>query len=251
MRGDRSQNLEDLKNGDSPTEPVSKQLWVLLHQGYNRHQLEAALELMADCSWTSMVVEQQHGSMASIHRHHPEYGAQTLVTRALVLQCRRLLPAATKEEKQLLRMSAQLEKVLRRNPDKNTGRQALVSALFEHLRERFGGHSTREVPKDIAARIFRGHSRIWAAASAADQLAYEYLANTRASEQWHKHEVEAGEIRKRIQDLLTSLEEQGQERKPLVLSQNANSETENMKPLGTASLRRSIPSQMSRLCKLR
>ena len=64
-----------------------------------------------------------------------------------------------------------------------------------------------------------GHSRIWAATSAADQLAYEYLANTRASEQWHKHEVEAGEIRKRIQDLLTSLEEQGQERKPLVLSQ--------------------------------
>ena len=70
MRGDHLHNLEELAAGDKPDEPASQQFWHLMHRGHNRHQLVAALQLMADARWTSVAAEQQHGLAASNHRHH-------------------------------------------------------------------------------------------------------------------------------------------------------------------------------------
>ena len=89
VRGDRGQNLVELSEGPMPSEPVSQQIWRLMQQGFNKHQLETALWLMADLSWTSLAVEQQHDTTASIHRHHHEYGEEILTTRSLAMQARR------------------------------------------------------------------------------------------------------------------------------------------------------------------
>ena len=63
-RDDVWENLEELASGQQPEEPVSAQLWRLMHLKFSKTQLLAALELMSDISWSSMSVEQQHGSMA-------------------------------------------------------------------------------------------------------------------------------------------------------------------------------------------
>ena len=65
------QNLTDLAGVEEPEDPVSSSIWHLLHLGFSKQTLVKALELMQDISWSTLTVEQQHGSMALLARHHP------------------------------------------------------------------------------------------------------------------------------------------------------------------------------------
>merc|ERR1712194_364311 len=99
----------------------------------------------------------------------------TLVSRSLVLQARRLLPSMSREERQVAKFNAQIQKLLAKRPDQTSGRGMLVSDLFKHLRGSTWLHSTRDVPADVALRIFKGHVRTWDSASAAQRRTYELL----------------------------------------------------------------------------
>ena len=114
-----------------PDEPVSKNPWRLLHKGINRNQLIAAVEALSEAGWTSLPAEQQHDSLAILHKWHPNYGTDMLMSRALLLQATRLLPAATKEEKEAAKLQARIQKVLRAQPDKISGRHMLVSSMIQ------------------------------------------------------------------------------------------------------------------------
>ena len=133
VRGDLLQNLEDLAKGSEPEDPVSSKLWQLSQRGFSKATLVKTLEVMQDIGWSTLVVEQQHGSMALLSRHHPEYTAGTLQARTLVTHVRKLLPHVSKAEKQLATVQRHLEKTLRRNPSKADGRAMFVSQLFAHL----------------------------------------------------------------------------------------------------------------------
>ena len=99
-RGYIASNLRELASEDKPTEPVSGQLWELMQQRFNIAQLVATVELFAEVSWTSMPAEQQHASLAQLHKWHPEYSPTMLVSRALMLQLTKLLPGQSKEDQQ-------------------------------------------------------------------------------------------------------------------------------------------------------
>ena len=71
---------------DSLTTKMAK----LLALGYDENKISEAFMLMREASWSSMGVEQQHGSCASMRRTHPEYGAETLAQRAFLHSCRHL-----------------------------------------------------------------------------------------------------------------------------------------------------------------
>ena len=219
VRGDKFQNLADLAAGPKPDEPTSSQLWELLHMGFSETHLVHALDLMADISWSSLTVEQQHGTLASLHRHHPEYQYETLVTRALVLQVRKLLPSESAAEKQLRLVDRALQKASARNPDKAHGRQALVSSLFEHLRSRSWTHSTRVVPEDITTRIFKNHSRIWDNCSLTVKRDFHHIAALRAHDKWDEVRDIVDDFTTQRQLLLSRIEEDSKEHKPLLLSE--------------------------------
>ena len=85
VRGDVAENLEMLgSDPNPPDDPVSLKLWELYRSGFNQVQLQRAIELIGDIGWSTMAVEQQHGTMALIHRHHPDYSKSTLMARTLV-----------------------------------------------------------------------------------------------------------------------------------------------------------------------
>ena len=69
-RGDIVSNLEALAAADKPDEPCSAQMWKLLRREvpYSMAQLVEVVELLAQVSWSSLPPEQQHGSLAALHR---------------------------------------------------------------------------------------------------------------------------------------------------------------------------------------
>ena len=103
-RGNQWTNLIALSEGPQPEEPCSAKLWQLMKLGHNKHQLLSVVELLSDLNWSTMMVEQQHGTLAQLHRHHPDYAADTLTSRAFVFQLRKLLPHVSAEEKKIAKL---------------------------------------------------------------------------------------------------------------------------------------------------
>ena len=69
-RGDIRQNLEELsKQEEKPAEPCTAQLWQLMREHkYPREQLIETVECFAQCPWTTLTAEQQHGSLSALHK---------------------------------------------------------------------------------------------------------------------------------------------------------------------------------------
>ena len=90
-RGDIAANLQSLQH--SPTEPedhLCQKLKELLQLGYSPKLLEDAVGLLQEVHWSTIQVEQAHGSVSSVHRLHPDYQVDRLVDRATLHQMRML-----------------------------------------------------------------------------------------------------------------------------------------------------------------
>ena len=128
-RGDVDHNLDCLAAMEEPAEPCSRNLWHLLQGPFPKAQLRGVVKLLGECSWSSMPAEQQHASVALLHRWHPEYGMDQLISRALLHQTVRLLPHVSKADKQIARLLHRMERVDARTPQRVTGSHMLVQAL--------------------------------------------------------------------------------------------------------------------------
>ena len=218
-RGDIRCNLQLLRQGPMPEEPMSRQMWQLIQMGFSIEQLVSTLELVADIGWTTLPAEQQHGSLAVLRRWHPEYGQDTLVARALLVHICRLLPSMSQEEKQLARLSKQLDKALARSPEKAGGRHQFVSLMFQHLRSRAWTEGARELPSDVGKVIFKRHARQWARQSLAARHDYEHQARVKAAKATLEIQDEVDEIRAQREVLIQRLEADDGKRKPILMSE--------------------------------
>ena len=122
-RGNIEENIDELVAGPMPDEIVSAKIWRLLRAGVARAMVRQGVELLGDIPWTTTMCEQQHGSLAALARFHPEYETTTLTSRAFLMQLRRLLPKASKEEQQLARLNAAIQKLSAKRPESAGGRQ--------------------------------------------------------------------------------------------------------------------------------
>ena len=170
-RGDPDDNLDEIAEMEhEPTESVCRNFWHLLQEDRPRSQLKGVLVLLGQCSWSSMPAEQQHGSLSLLHRWHPDYGLESLVSRALIHQAVRMLPSESKLDKQVSNVIKKVEKVDRMNPEKATGSHLLVSAMVKVIRgrkEHFKGARTQQrqivVSKFKVCKVVMSGCRLWAA----------------------------------------------------------------------------------------
>ena len=129
-RGDIDANLAELKELEEPEEPCTNHIWNLLQLGeVPLPQLRKVVQLLAECPWSSMPAEQQHASVALLHRWHQEYGLTQLLSRAMLHQTVRLLPTSSKLDKQLSRLCQKMQKLERAVPERASGSHMLVKAL--------------------------------------------------------------------------------------------------------------------------
>ena len=192
VRGDIAHNLQELASCDCPEEPVSKNLWLLMQRSFPRSQLIQTVKMLGEVGWTSLPAEQQHSSLASLHKWHPEYETETLVSRALLLQASKLLPSMSKEEKAAARLSAKLQHILRACPQKVSGRNMLVASMLRICAEKkdlgmagYGGSL------DIIHRRCIGrHIAFWAQQSLAQQHEWRDQARRKAGARQHLLNIE-------------------------------------------------------------
>ena len=79
-----------LEEGYEGPDGFTQQLLSLLRVGYDIDRAADGLSLLLDAPWTSVSVEQAHGSMGTLHRQHPEVGGDLLAHRSMLHQCRAL-----------------------------------------------------------------------------------------------------------------------------------------------------------------
>jgi hypothetical protein len=217
-------NLRELAAGARPKEPVARQLWQLTRLGFPMTQLVTVVSLLGEIPWTTLPAEQQHGSMAIMRRWHPEVGAQTLASRAFLLQLRRLMPSMSREEKQVHVISKSLQALLRKQPEKAAGRQIYLADLYAHLRDRAWTHSTRDVPSNMRTLLFQSHAKSWARIALADRRDAELRARARARDA-HAALREEAETLRQQRDLLADRLSAGQgDARPITMAECALAE---------------------------
>ena len=101
--------------------------------GWTVERLAAGGELLRDVPWSTVGVEQQHGSMAVQHRQHKQYTAEVLSMRAFMNSLRTFVSPGP-DEAVLSRKMKRLARVEARMPDKHGGWQCFVQGMMEHTR---------------------------------------------------------------------------------------------------------------------
>ena len=188
VRGDIAGNLERLASDDCPEEPVSKNMWILMNEkGFNKDQLVATVRMLGEAGWTSLPAEQQHASLAMLHKWHPYYDTKTLVSRSFLLQMYKLLPRESKEERQADRLAHKLQRVLRAAPEKVRGRQMMVGAMISICQGKHDAGQPGYVASmdRIAKQCMTRHSAMWAQQTLAQQAEWHQRARLRASARAH------------------------------------------------------------------
>lgn len=129
--GDTEGNLQRLKTFPCPAETVAANIWHLLRIGWPFAGLVAGFRLLLQCRWSTDATEQQHVSLALMHRFHPDAGQESLLVRAGIHSLRHLLPEASKLERAEAKLCARLEKLHSRQPQKHQGRQQYFKGLTD------------------------------------------------------------------------------------------------------------------------
>ncbi|CAK0850441.1 unnamed protein product [Prorocentrum cordatum] len=203
VRGDVAENLRELAAGSPPEEPVSNQLWQLMHRGHNLDQLVATVDLLGEAGWTSLPAEQQHASLAMLHKWHPEYGPDTLISRALLLQMTRLLPAATKLDREKEKVLRRMDAIMRAEPDRCSGKNMMVKCIFAISKQKKddGVPGYEASMKKLAQNCFTRQSVMWAGLSMRSQIEWGHRAaqhiNDRKnlmSEEWENLSIQLNAI---------------------------------------------------------
>ena len=108
-QGDIAANLEALSESNAAVaDPTTAQIKSFLGLGYNRAALVDAVALLREVPFSTLGVEQAHGSVACIHKLHKGCGVETITCRALMHQARHLFvpsPEAKKDEQHMVRIA--------------------------------------------------------------------------------------------------------------------------------------------------
>eukprot|EP00974_Lingulodinium_polyedra_P026018 2512249-Lingulodinium_polyedra.AAC.1 len=89
-----------------------------------------------ECPWGTTVTEQQHASVTLVHRHHPDYFLELLLTRAGLHALRRLMPQEDREAKAVRKLEQKPRQQSAKCPQKITGRMVYLKELVEHLQKK-------------------------------------------------------------------------------------------------------------------
>ena len=149
--GDIRNNLAAL-SAIEPQDTVSKKIKQLIAMGFNEAKLVDGISLMKEVHWSTVPVEQSHGSSAALRRSHRHYGVEMMAQRSFVHMMRPLF-AASVEEGHMSTPKKQANVLARRQPQKVTGRHIFMAEAMEAASFRSpDGKLSKSVSKDIMAK---------------------------------------------------------------------------------------------------
>ena len=187
IHGDIAGNLDDLAAEECPDEPISRNMWLLMHRAFPKAQLIKTVDMLGHVGCTSLPAEQQHASLALLHKWHPDYDTTTLISRALLLQASKLLPIRTNAEKQAEKLSTKLQYILRAEPHRARGRHQLVAAMLQICsgKKEAGCEGYDGSMHILAKQCITRHMAMWAQQSLAQQAEWHHRARRHADARQH------------------------------------------------------------------
>ena len=179
--GDISLNLQCLEDeGYDGDDPTVLKILELMRLGYNRQRLAEGISLLRDIPWSTVTVEQAHGSMAAIHRLHPTFSSGVLAHRTMVHQCRNFFNKP-QEEKAIERVEQKAEALRSKMPQRAHARQLFLRELIVEAKAALtpGAKMSRELRQEL----MRQHSKLFQDLDPAKKRALEIRAASFAAAQ--------------------------------------------------------------------
>ena len=149
---------------------------------------------MEHIPWTTTPVEQQHGSMAVLHRQHKTLAGAMLATRAFLHAARPLVDHVP-ADRAIAKREARIENLKRKNPSKASGYHMFVAEMMELTRRKAG---TGTLSAAASRRVVCDCPWRWKSLSMAQQDEYEAGAADRARK---KHRELEDDVQHAIDDL--------------------------------------------------
>ena len=128
--GDVHAKVDWLADQPEPVEPTTRKIWTLLQQNWLRRKLVPAVLLLLEICWWTLTSEQQHASLATLKRLHPDYELSTLMARSTILQVNRLLDRPTDLEKLQQKLEAALAVLDRKVPERGRAANSVITSAF-------------------------------------------------------------------------------------------------------------------------
>lgn len=153
-KGNIMENLEELSRTPGPfSDPTTRKIRRLLQKGFSSRHLAEGLSLLLDLSWSTLGVEQGHGSAAAIRRLHTQFTVTTIAARATLHQLRTLWNPP-KVEGRLRAIDAGLSRLEAKKPSEDDGaRHVREGSLCE------GAAGSHRIGRGSRSRVVEAHPR--------------------------------------------------------------------------------------------
>ena len=192
--GDIDQNLKDLRDGPEPVHPVARSLRELMLMRYSIKALHDVVVLLSLVRWSTLAVEQMHGSLAVVHKYHAQFLAETLKLRAFLHMFAQLV-RPKKQDAALWRIQRRVTCLEGKHPLHMSGVNVMVMHRQADAVEVLGG-SGREDMSSQRARL--GESSIlYGKLSAKAKLPYAAEARRIGAERQKAIDAELEELSKK------------------------------------------------------
>ena len=162
----------------NPRACLSTWVYVCLLPGYNTRLIADGLKLLGEVSWTTCGVEQGHGSVAVIHKLHPEYCVPTIAARSLLHQARSLF-ASPSQALPIPRAQKRLEKMLGSQPERIGGKHVFLADAYAAAKSVLQ-RSGQKLSNELRLEIMRKHGAEYNKLPLEKRMQYEELASNKA-----------------------------------------------------------------------
>ena len=142
---------ELLLQPDEPVDLCTKKVWSMLKAGVPPAELVSVAELLQQASWSSLAVEQAHGSSATLRRYHPQLTLDHHLSRSFLHQVRHLFtPSHTQLQEEALQKK--LERLQGRHREVSARNVFFKNLVAEARRQMGGGSLNQEALQQLMAR---------------------------------------------------------------------------------------------------
>ncbi|CAK0797403.1 unnamed protein product, partial [Prorocentrum cordatum] len=131
VRGDVDANLDALKRGPIPTEPITEQMWHLDKFPWGRRVNRQGVALLADIPWDTIAAEHLHASGALRGKFRPDTTCEGLMARAFIHMSKKVPPGLDEDERREAMLHNRLKRLEKRRPQSYQGREQYVKELVE------------------------------------------------------------------------------------------------------------------------
>jgi hypothetical protein len=169
LRGDVASNLRELRSRDAPPEDgdlTTNKIWKLLKDRVIPFSVVLmAVLLLKNCSWATTFVEQLHGSLSLMRKHHKGYARSSLGTRSFLHQLRPLFREG-EEDEEIRRIDREIQQLEARRPLRYNRNHHFFERSYRDL---LGIRGEEGVSEEERKYLFATASREFARLSQEDQ----------------------------------------------------------------------------------